>query len=378
MATSPTVGAEAEAPALARFWRAFRDATAKPSLTVVCGSLLLAALQFGAVVLWLTPDRIAASPHGAWMNDPWDYYAYVTTEALRMQRADPSELAVVVVGSSSTRHVFEDHEAFRARVEEQVGEPVRLHFLASGGQTLWESALLLDHLPEGFRGVVVIGLHPGRAIWDEADLRGWLDNPRLGLRSETTASLRDRLGMEPRETTGSYFLDNIAFWSARRTAIVLNWIRGPHRYERHGREISEPPSAYAIQLRDTGAAERMLHWREGGEEGARTLAELTSRLSARGIEVLVLFSPLHPNVPRLHPAEFRRFRDLVEGSARQGGAHVVDLNARAHLEEPDFRDAFHLDARDPRERSEAVLAQDTVEALRRIQARAAGRRGAAS
>ena len=346
------------------FWRAFWQGASTPSLGVLAAIVTLAGAQFVAILLWLTPQRIADEGPGLWMNDPWDHSAYVTAEALRMERSDPETLGIAVLGSSSMRHVFEDHEAFRVRLAERFESPVQMHFLAAGGQSLWESELLLDHLPDGFRGAVVIGVHPGRAIYDPGALGEWLEQPRLGLEAESTRRLRDRFGLPQPEQTGFYFLDHMPFLAARRVAIARNLLTGPQAYAKHGRRIDAPLSAEAVAMRDAGAPSLMKHWEEDGAAGARALQRLVERLSAAGIEVIVAFSPLHPNVEAHHPEAVARFRALMRESAVRAGASVLDFNTEAALAEDDFRDVFHLDTSGARARCEDALALELTDRLR--------------
>lgn len=348
------------------FWTAFWQAASTPSLAVLAAIVALAGAQFGAILLWLTPERIVAAGHGLWMNDPWDHSAYVTVEALSMQRADPRTPAIAVVGSSSMRHVFEDHDAFRERLSNELAQPVRMHFLAAGGQSLWESELLLDHLPDGFRGTVVIGVHPGRAIYDGAALTAWMEQPRLGLDSSSTRKLRDRLGLPQKDPSGFYFLDHMPFIAARRGAIARNLLTGPQPYARHGRQIEAPLSVETAAIRDAGAPSVMQHWERDGTRGAEALQRLSERLTAAGVDVVVAFSPLHPNVEARHPESLARFRRLMRKSALAAGASVLDLNAEAALRETDFRDAFHLNTSGGRARCENALASELTERLRRL------------
>jgi hypothetical protein len=356
------------------FWPAFREGATKASLPGVIGVVLLAGLHFATILLVVTEDRVAAWPHETWMDNPQDHHAYVTVEALRMQRAEVAELGVAVVGSSSIRHAFEDHFAFRDRLTEAMDEPVRLHFLPTGAQSLWESALLLDYLPEGFRGAVVIGVHPGRTVFDEAALSEWLANPRIGLQSETRVALRERLGLPRRDSTGSYWVDNIGFFSARQAVVLRNLWWGAPRYEQHSVRVGRPASPEARAVLASGMAETMESWERGGSEGSRALEQLVSGLVARGIEVVVTFEPLHPNVRTLHPAVFARFREMTVESAQAGGASVLDLGESARLLDREFRDVFHLFSSGPRERCEDVLAVEIARALQRVRLRSPGAR----
>jgi hypothetical protein len=217
----------------------------------------------------------------------------------------------------------------------------------------------------------VIGMHPGRAIYDETSLADWIEHPRLGLASASTRALRQQLSLPQPEPSGFYFLDHMGFLAARRTAIARNLLVGPRRYERHGRHIAAPLSANAQQSLDSGGANVMQHWEHDGARGAQALQQVIEKLTTSGIQVLVAFAPLHPNVKALHPEALARFRKMIRESALNGGASVVDLNARAALGEPHFRDIFHLNAAGGRARCEEVLASELSASLRTARERSA-------
>lgn len=354
------------------FVGALWEGATRPSLTAAIGIPMFAFAQLAVLVLFLTPALVARVDAGYLMGSPWDQYGYATAHTIQLEQANSAAPSVVVLGASATRHLFEDHREYAKRLAREVGRPVELHFLVTADQTVWESAAILDHVPERFRGVVLIGVQPSRLVSEYDQLAELMRWPRLGLRSPSMEEVARARGLEVRPLRGIYFLDNLDFLLARRYAILRNVLTGPQAYALHGRRIDTriSPEEKAGQLERIG--KRMAIWEAGHDENLELLARTIERLAERpDLEVVVFEAPLHPLVKRTYPDGYARYRRMLEERVARLGVVYVDLGASAALRAEDFHDMWHLSRGGGRERSEDVLAELLVPRLRRLEARTA-------
>ena len=86
------------------------------------------------------------------------------------------------------------------------------------------------------------------------------------------------------------------------------------------------------------------------------LGEFVREMDARGIRMLLVFSPVHPDYRARHPRSMEQLADVVrfarhEVTTRQLDVGVLNLTRDAAFESKDFFDAFHLEWAAPRRRS---------------------------
>jgi len=98
------------------------------------------------------------------------------------------------------------------------------------------------------------------------------------------------------------------------------------------------------------------------------LVALAQKAAARGVDVTIVFSPIHPDYRDLYPVSMQAMEQLV-AEVREGasahGAKVISLFDDPRFVAHDFYDAFHLqwDAVDELSRVVAAALQDRVSSI---------------
>jgi hypothetical protein len=329
------------------------------------GPLALALAQLVTLAAVVDPGFVAGLHPTTLMSDRLDYDAHATVAAQRLRRGSISPLDVIYTGNSAAVEALDDPAAMGADLSGRVSADVGFHFLATLGQTLWETVILVDELPAELRGLVIIGVSPVAVTMSRARLRVLLDAPRLALDS---AAFRDevaRAGLEPPAHTGIYLLDHGRFFVARRLAVLRRpWGLLPldtHHYTR------------------TRPAWTREDWRIRAPEipeqvDLSRLAELTGllgrmldRLLAReGLRVVLLEAPQHPLMTVGLGEKAGAYREAILAVAARDGAEYWRLDEEAGLEAGDFHDWGHLGRPEARRRYQEVLARRAAALLERV------------
>jgi hypothetical protein len=219
-------------------------------------------------------------------------------------------------------------------------------------------AAVLENLPAGFRGAVVINVTPIGLAPDANYLRRITTNPRLGFSSPYIRRAAAEAGIEMRPLTGVYLLDNAPFFAAR-VACVRNILTGPRAV---GRLYDDRP-----QLPDPGRWRRMndffAEYARGietqGEAAFGTLADIVALCRERGATTIALLeSVLNTRATDEWPAESLALYDAMMREFVE--AHAVerwDLSAETGATPDDYVDWVHLKPGGARDRYTRALAQ---------------------
>lgn len=318
----------------------------------------VAVAQFALLACWITPDFVARVDEGYLVYSPIDDFAMVTKVALKIERSDPETLQLVFAGPSTTRESVLDDRRMEADLERLVGEPVRFWLAASSWQSFWETAAVVDHLPEGYRGAVLIGITPGRLSRSVDFLARLLDKPQMALDSPSFDREVELAGLPVPEKTGIYLWDHARFFAARRAAL-WRLLRGPMPYHRN---------RYADRPRWTDA-----HWQQWESEVASrwganmqkckdanlaVLDRILNRLDAQGIPSALVHTPMdEARLMAVGPDWYPVYINAVQRYAAQRGVPFWDLNEQVGVTTDDFFDWGHFRRRKTQLRYQAALAQ---------------------
>lgn len=332
-----------------------------PSLLVSLGLCLagLAACLFG-----ITPASFVRL-HPFFATERGDSDVFLSARALELAGKDTlAAPTMIFLGDSSLMSVVDP-----ARVAELVsastGRRVDAVSLMNLGQTLLATAALTDVLPQHFDGVLVVGtslIEICRNVNPESDA----EDPAVGVRfafdSPTLAQHAARVGIELPAATGNYFWDHRRFFLPRIVAFLGNVVwRGPLRMnERPWQTLQQAKSLEERREIGVGIKRRTeLGYPKYSEDGLRLLGGSLEQVHARGIDILMVETPLAPLiVDEFVGREFLdEHRARMRSFASSRGFEYVNLDEEAQLEDADFYDHTHVFREQAQQRFTAALAR---------------------
>jgi hypothetical protein len=349
----------------------------RPSGASLVGMILFALAETLAALWIFTPRHMAVLPPVILMNNGRDDYARITFLAYRLEYEARPRLSVVYLGpSTAQRALFDSLEPapIEAFLRARVGEDVDFYSLYAAGETVEESAILAHHLPDHFRGVVVMVVLAEKddersrrlALQQNADLDERLPLDRGGFGDSARIGLA---GKRLRRKTGVYFLDHLQFFTARRATLLHPW-RTWTPLPRGGTSLGTPPMP--------GSEERSYETRFKANplplirHELDLLAEVVDSSRAHGAEVVLVESPANPRYRALKGDANVEYDEKIRAFAAEHGAEYWDLNPEVRPRRQDFEDAVHLGAPAARLRFQRVLCRHLARKLRTIAGEAEG------
>jgi hypothetical protein len=347
--------------------RAFWEGVSRPSLIAAFGAIVLGLGQIALVATSLTTERVARLPSGFLMEDSYDYYGYVTQQALQMASTNGAGPTVVLLGTSASRHAIADHEAFERQLTEALGQPVDFRVLSTGSQTLWEAAAVAEYLPQDLAGVVLVEVSPWRLGAGPEELRELVERPRLGLDSRIVRAEAAAAGLHVPEPTGNYLVDHGRFLVPRLWTLVRNLVAGSPEYVEHGRHLEDVLDERRMKRTLWITEERMQVFTERGAQAAPVLRELVAELRRRpGLRVALVETVVHPRLKEVYGDRLPAYQARSAALAKELGVFHWQPGVAAALGSDDFRDWTHLYKREAQERYEDALAAELVPVLEEV------------
>ena len=355
------------------FWKVFGRALVTPSMLslAVAGAtiLILFSIYLAVFGQWFT-----ASPlYKLQMTEPLDTYTNVTHKVLSRQGSPRP--AVVLLGTSVAVRCFESESYLAQQIGDLTGKVLPVHDLTTDQQAVWEMISLLEHLPPGQDGVVVIGITSGvlqLPVHGEssASLNSLIRNPRLGLTSTQLDEKAREAGIDVPVRTGIFAIDNAEFVLSRRTALVKNLIDG-------GTEYGEPldawwysevdkPEFWDEEILDATSAEVSYH--ANSQAHFATLAWLFDWLRDSGdVKIILAEMPINPRWWSTEEGSrfFNGYRRDLETFARKAEVDLVKLTDVLPLKPEDFVDMEgHIRTAETRRACSDAIAGAVANALR--------------
>jgi hypothetical protein len=357
--TSDASASEPAAPSsgsLRSFLREYWSSATRPSLAVLLVVLATTLGIFGAATIGLTQETMAHGAHAFLANVDSDHAAFATGRALKLGLSSSRDLRVVVVGASSTREAM-DADDLERTVLEHAGVRVRVDNLATGSQFLVESMALSERIPDGARGVLLIGVGSVRFSAPPESLAVYAEAPRLGIRSDQLDALYREAGIDAPPRTGVYAYDNLAYLAPRFEFLVLRLaLRRPARQIPHG-YLGLPQTKPDGRIW-RAARKRLVGYDAHREHNRDLLRNLVRHVRSRtGMKVMLVRPPVNPRFnsgleDRTLPGRHHRFMREV---AAELDAPFLSLPEIAPCTEDEFWDWCHLRSREAIRRcSEAV------------------------
>lgn len=181
----------------------------------VCGLLLLSSVVF------VDEGLMRSEKHRYFAHSSYDFSTFVSSRALGLTE-DQSPSKVVVVGASSLRVAIKEKT-----LSSILGPSLPVFELCTGAQTFSDTATLLDIIPDGSYGIVVIGVGPGRFAQSTELLASRAITPALAIRTSFLDNELIRIDETPPSRSTNYFLDNRHYFLTRYRFVYRNLLVGP-------------------------------------------------------------------------------------------------------------------------------------------------------
>ncbi len=346
--------------------RAFMDGLKRPSITGTLGAFIVAACQLLVACVVVTPLNLARIPSGYALDNELDVFTQATFDIHKMRASDPRDTGVLLVGSSTLREAVFDDNAIQDALSNSMNADVSFYRITSGWQSLWETVAIVDYLPNGFRGVIIVGVDPGRMGLARDALARRIKTPLLAIDSPNYRDEIHTAGLKPPRRTGIFLLDHARFISARKT-IPLRLIGGPIEPEMHFSHLSESWSDDKWeQVERVDLPQWIQEYESHGALNLQLLDRLHKRIRQAGSRLVLLETPLHPRVRRACGAKYQNYCEWVQRFAEQQDVPYWSLDQEAQLEAEDFSDFIHLRTHTSQLRYQTVIMNKIEPVLRHI------------
>lgn len=329
----------------------------EPSFFSVTSALSVCAIICLFCLFVINEDFFISERHRYFLSDASDDSLLVTSEALQMFRLGGKKM-LVVSGASSTRV-----SVIKNKLAEVAGPSFLVFKLCMGRESLWETAKLLDMIPEGTEGVVVIGLGPSRFTRAPEDLIEIANNTRIGFNTEAFDEELELNGIQPERQFGNYVLDNQTFLIVRLKYLIKNLLSGPPAFVSRyfGRERASEEELERISNR---VFERFEFYEKNYEFNQSILERIILRLKDKtGMRIVLLEHPVDPGFIQdyLGKEFYWEHKDRVGKFALKHGISYWNAADVIGFEEDDFYDWTHLRKFDLAEQYTGVLAELLIE-----------------
>ena len=363
-------------PVFVAFWQGLTNPSAG-ALFITFGVL---AGTFLLVCLILTPALMASGTWRYFMINDLDTQTYVTQKVLG--RAASETPSIVLLGTSVMIRCVESEESLSDLIEGAGSGQFRVHDLATDGQTSWEMAALVERLPPGPGGVIVVGLNPGLLAMPQHDvgpdgsnlwtsLAAIVKRPKLGFTPTALDEEARRAGIDVPFRSGVYAIDNAGFFLSRRKELVRNLLRGGTNY---ADPLTAPWYAHVNRQefwkREIAALPGiMANYDAYSAENFDVIARLIERTREQHLtRVIILESPVNPRwQDETEGALFHaRYRADLQAFATEQNASFLAASEAAALRAEDFVDyEGHIGNGPARRRCTEALAEGVTHELRR-------------
>lgn len=348
-------------------WKELIRGLSRPSGGAVTLALLINVAWITALCAAVTPGRLAGGLDQYLARSERDDDVFAAAKAFRMRSLPATTPLVVATGASAELETLDEGD-LAAEFAARGFEGVAVLNTATSRQPFTDAMKLVEQIPDGSRGVVVVGIGPsrltaGREVFAEA-----LEAPRLPIRSEYETRLAAEFGVELPWTTGIYALDHARFLAPRMRGFLSRVVK--HRPVQH---ITQK---YVGLGRSRGAkwtwrgemvAERLEHYDAHVDLNLGVLRDIVVRIRERTeMRVLLVEHCVNPRFvaeftePGTYDAHIERVRRFAEGL----GVPYVHLREAAGVQEEDFHDWCHLRSRIAIQQCAGVVAERAAPLLR--------------
>lgn len=351
--TESQVRAPARAPSANTNFRAFVEGATRPSLAACAGTLVLVLVQLVLFCTVFSESFVAGLRPSALMLHEHDWRALVTVKSLALKHRDSTQSVVVCTGDSTIMAALEDPDRIGVDLASEAG-PVPFEFLATGAQSLWETVIVLDQLPNDFHGVVVISVNPLRLTDSMAMLERSLDVPRLALSSDAFDREVKLAGLTPLPRYGVYLLDQ-SHWFALRASLVIKSLVVAVEPNVHS-FMNELPVWDEDTWNDNILAVQQLQQLDRMPKRFELLERTVRRMQLRDkVRVALLNVPLNPRIVAKVAKSIDQYDLRMAELVKRTGVTYWQLADEVSLSADDYFDPGHLSNVEARRQCQHIL-----------------------
>jgi len=357
------------------FFREFREGAFGPTRGSLAGTLAVTLVWIVLAAVIVTPEFLAEN--SAVALNARDDNTRITARALAFRYSRDRAPMVAAMGASGFRMALMSPDEFEAILEARLGRPIEVMDLTVGGLTVWEIASLVDHFPDGFEGVLLLGVGPGLLSYKARDLYAREQEIRFGLDSETRDDELRRAGYEPAPSTGIYFLDHVSFLVSLRQHWPRLLARAERIYPWRFKPWRRPYAGAEMEARCAMIRERLSDYFETREASLASLDRAIARLRSRcgSLEIVLVDNPRNPAyVGRAQPpGVLDDYFDVMRRYAAERGLPFLEANSEGILRTGDFLDECHIQEMAAARRYTTWIVNRIAPALERMSESESGR-----
>lgn len=330
-------------------------------------SLFVAVATILAILIFVSPATFSLLPHQMLILEEKDLDILAIQKIHSLRSLSPSTLAVTLIGSSSLQEALLDEKEIESQLHRNLKTDIHVTKVAARGINLWDMARFVGNLPADYNGIVLLclsmeyGLNKNRKSLE-----------RFPLPSATFDDILKRNGVEEKNKSGIYLLDNLRFFSIRTTALIKSLFFGsisPISYFNDGVKVSELNDTEQGKFRK--AVENLSNsYQHHSETNLAIFSDLYNTLkgpNAHGVFLhpprnIAFIQPIYTSLNKLHylrqvDDDYRKF------SERQGIAYW-NFNNSHTFGYDDFRDHSHISNNVARTRYTQMLIEQLTTLIR--------------
>ena len=313
-------------------------------MAVLCGGILAAAVMLACFEYLLVSGRIWSLEVGWLLSGPVDDWSNALWQLKRADNDESSSRSVFLFGGSSAREAITSDELASQELTARVHTDVQFVNLGTRNQTLSESVVLLENLPDAEVGAVVFAMQPMFLADGLADVLDAYEGTRYPLDSSVIETIL---------LSHNEVLPSRSVWqTVRYRARVANHLRARARqgfrftrldYVKHLYAELGPLPLSALRIKLANVASLMQNYHANRDLNLDVLRAAIRLAHAKGYNVVVAGLPRNPFADQalLHrflPDYLTRIRQL----AAEEGATFVDFHAQLALPPSAFFDHVHV------------------------------------
>ena len=314
------------------------------SLSVLLGGVLVAVMLIACLEYLLASGQLWNLELGRLVSHQHDDWTYALQRMKRAARQQQVDGRVFLFGGSSAREAISSNEEASVALSAIVQTPIEFVNFGTRNQTLAESVVLIENLPDATQSVVVFALQPMFLADEMQDVFDAYNGIRYPLESDALAQLlvaheQQLPALSPAQVVR--YRPRIANFLRSRIRLGFNFSSIPYANRLYAGLGSLPLDALRIQL--VGVARHMQTFDSNTALNLDVLRAGVRLARAKGYQVVLAGLPRNPIADRSllarylphYLAEIRRLAD-------DEGVEFVDFHPRLALPSRAFFDHVHI------------------------------------
>lgn len=335
----------------------------KPSASALAGTLGVAIGLLLLCVLCITPELLANAGNGYFTRNADDEWGRLTSHVLHTGLSPSPPYGVLVVAASTIQEAISSGPHLEELIHEMTGKKVAVNLTTAGDLTHWDAVTVLDHVPEGFRGIIVLQVSGELLSLTPERFARFATSSRFAVYSPSADEMVREAGLETPRKGDNYFLDFYKFFLARPSAAI-NLVRGPLHPDLHRAENWRIVSQAEFENTALKGKKRWDGYVEHHEENLRVFERLIEMARKRPDVRIALLNnirnpkavPLIFDTPEMLALRGQYTADITK-FCLENDVPYWNLGEASHLEADDFVDTSHMHDKEGRARFSRALAE---------------------